>query len=251
MRRTTTARTTAVRASAPASRAPASRAAAAERQIFDTIAEAIAGRRLPPGTKLTEEKLASTFGVSRARIRRVLLLLSQERIVTLKPNRGAYVAKPTPQEAREVFAARRLIEDDMAARFAAMPPAARAAAARRLAAHVERERAAAAAGDRSASIRLSGEFHQLVGELAGNAVLAELLEPLIARSSLAIAAYQPPGRDDCAPDEHAAIITALQDGDAPLARRLMAEHLEEVEQKLVLDGPEEPAIDLRRVLLGA
>lgn len=244
-------RTTPVRASAPAPRAAASRAAAAERQIFDTIADAIAGRRLPPGTKLTEEQLASTFGVSRARIRRVLLLLSQERIVTLKPNRGAYVARPTPQEAREVFAARRLIEDDMAARFAALPPAARAAAARRLTAHVERERAAAAAGDRSASIRLSGEFHQLVGTLAGNAVLAELLEPLIARSSLAIAAYQPPSAEDCAPDEHAAIIAALQDGDATLARRLMAEHLEEVEHKLVLDGAADPAIDLKRVLLGA
>ena len=50
------------------------------------------------------------FGVSRTRIRPVLVRLANEQVVTLTPNRGAAIAQPTAQEAREVFEARRLIE---------------------------------------------------------------------------------------------------------------------------------------------
>eukprot|EP01031_Cornospumella_fuschlensis_P003229 gene3229-4017_t len=70
----------------------------------------ILDHRLPPGTKLIEEKLATAFGVSRTRIRPVLVRLANEQIVTLTPNRGATVAQPTEKEAREVFEVRRMIE---------------------------------------------------------------------------------------------------------------------------------------------
>ena len=74
--------------------------------IFDAILE----QRLAPGTKLSEETLGDIFGVSRTIIRRALSRLTYEQVVQLRPNRGAVVASPSVDEARQVFAARRIIE---------------------------------------------------------------------------------------------------------------------------------------------
>jgi DNA-binding GntR family transcriptional regulator len=44
---------------------------------------------LPPGTKLPEETLAETFGVSRTRVRPVLQRLAYEQLVELAPTSPA------------------------------------------------------------------------------------------------------------------------------------------------------------------
>lgn len=66
--------------------------------IYERIYAAISDRRLLPGTKLSEERLAQAFHASRARIREVLLRLSQELIVELHLNRGAFVARPSERD---------------------------------------------------------------------------------------------------------------------------------------------------------
>ena len=87
--------------------------------MYERVISAILDHRLPPGTKLVEDKLASAFGVSRTRIRPVLVRLANEQVVTLTPNRGATIAQPTEQEAREVFQVRRLIEPSLVELFIA------------------------------------------------------------------------------------------------------------------------------------
>jgi len=79
-------------------------------QVHDRIHAAIAAQELPPGIRLREDQMRQIFGVSRARIRKVFARLAFEGLVTIEPNRGASVAKPSPDEARENFAARRAIE---------------------------------------------------------------------------------------------------------------------------------------------
>ena len=79
-------------------------------EIYERIVTSVMEHRLPPGTKLGEDKLARIFGASRARVRQVLARLALERIVVLQPNRGAFVAEPTVAEAREVFEVRRPLE---------------------------------------------------------------------------------------------------------------------------------------------
>jgi DNA-binding GntR family transcriptional regulator len=219
----------------------------AERRIYDAVSGAIIARRLPPGTKLNEEQLAGVFGVSRARIRRVLLLLSESRLVTLQANRGAYVSKPSAKEAREVFAARGLIEREVARLFTALPLKARQSGAEALRRHIAQEQAAYNTNDRNQGIRLSGEFHQMLANLAGNAVLAGLLEQLISRSSLAIAAYERPGVQDCSFEGHAGLITALAEGDAHAAQTLMDAHIDHIQSHLTLDESAEVRLDLRAI----
>ena len=74
-----------------------------EEGIYERLVAAIFEHRLAPGMKLGEEGLAAVFGVSRARIRAVLPRLAHEGLVTLEPNRGAFVTQPTETgETRQV-----------------------------------------------------------------------------------------------------------------------------------------------------
>jgi len=93
-----------------------------EQETFRKLVDAIAERRLLPGVRLVEDDLAGIFGVSRERIRRILLVLSQHDIVRLEPNRGAFVARPTYQECRDAFEARQLIECHVVHTLTALGP---------------------------------------------------------------------------------------------------------------------------------
>src|SRR5688572_9582029 len=105
-------------------------------EVYERIWNAIMDHSLPPETRLVEERLCEIFGLGRTRLRQVLQRLAHEGVVTLMPNRGAMVSKPSVREAREVFAARRVIEAGIVEAF--IESAARADV-RRLHEHLVRE----------------------------------------------------------------------------------------------------------------
>jgi DNA-binding GntR family transcriptional regulator len=220
--------------------------APADDGIYDRLMTAIFEHRLPPGTKLGEEGLAAIFGVSRARIRAVLPRLAHEGLVTLEPNRGAFVTQPTIEQARDVFEARRLIEPGIAMRLARQPD--RRGAVAQLRRHVSAERKARTANDARLIVRLSGEFHILLAELAGNALLAKTLRELASLTCLIIALYDKPAKPSCLGEEHGEIADAIADGDARRVAALMVEHLNHVEHHLDLSGDEEIEVDLAAAL---
>lgn len=184
-------------------------APASEDGVFHALRDAILSRRLAPGTRLREVRLGRIFGVSRGIVRKALDRLGFEGLVEHEANRGASVAQPTAEEARQLFAARKCVEVAVA-RLAArnLTPA----AVRRLEAHIAREQAARDRGEAARGVILSGEFHALIGEIAGNAFLGRYLGDLVARESLIIQLY---GRQDgvCTQNEHAGILDALKSGD--------------------------------------
>jgi len=200
--------------------------------IVDTLTRAIVEHRLQPGSKLAEQKLADHFGVSRTLVRQALFQLSQNRLIRMEPARGAFVAAPSAEEARQVFAVRRLLEAGMVREFAgSITPS----AIKSLRDHVAKEKAAAAAGDASGRIELLGDFHVRMAELMGNEVLATLLNDLISRCSLITLMYQTAVAASHSSDEHVQIISALAARDGERAAALMNEHLLNVERNLEFD----------------
>ena len=197
--------------------------------IHRRVLLAIVEHRLPPGTKLGEERLAAVFGVSRTQIRQVLKRLAHNSIVTVQANRGAVVSSPTVEEAREVFAARRLIEPDLIRKAT---QAATPADIKRLRRHVGLESAARVTNDKRAIIRLTGEFHQSIAEIAGNRFLARTLRELETLTCLVIILYDAPNIPACPPNEHGALVDAIEARDAGQAAALMQEHLRHVEGAL-------------------
>lgn len=207
-------------------------------EIYEKIYVAILEHRLHPGTKLVEERLAEIFDVSRARVREVLARLAHERIVELYPQRGAYVAKPTIEEANDVFEARRLIEPALLRRLVQTSTPETVA---RLRQHQELELDARRRDDKRAIVRLSGEFHTLLADLAGNTALARSMRELSTLTCLVIFLYDAPTATSCRADEHSQIIDAIAKRDAPRAEKLMLEHLDHIESSLRLDSTTEEA----------
>jgi DNA-binding GntR family transcriptional regulator len=197
--------------------------------IVQALTKAIVDHRLHPGTKLAEQKLADHFGVSRTLVRQALFQLSQNRLIRLEPARGAFVATPSVEEARQVFAVRRMLEVEMTRAFVRASTPARIKA---LKAHVKQEQAALEGQDASSRVELLGDFHVRMAELMGNEVLAQLLGELISRCALITLMYQSQKAAQHSHEEHGEIVKALAAGDEALAVRLMDEHLLNVEANL-------------------
>jgi DNA-binding GntR family transcriptional regulator len=200
--------------------------------IVNALTKAIVEHRLHPGTKLAEQKLADHFGVSRTLVRQALFQLAQKRLITLEPARGAFVATPSSEEARQVFSVRRMLEIEMTRDFIAQ---ASESQLQTLQAHVAQEKAAVSQGDVSSRTDLLGDFHVLMAELLGNQVLAQILDELISRCALITLMYQTTHAAEHSAQEHADILQAIAARDEARAVRLMSEHLLNVEANLSLD----------------
>jgi DNA-binding GntR family transcriptional regulator len=223
------------------------RSAVSAETIAKHITAGIIDRRIPPGTKLGEVSLGQVFGVSRTKVRQALFQLAEVKLVKLFPARGAFVAQPSIEEAGQVFEARRMIEGAIVARFIEIAGEKQIAILRE---HVNSERDAIDAGAVDTRTFLLADFHVLIADMAGNAVLAEVVRELTSRTSLISMLYQSTRAASCSSDEHGELLKAIEKKDIRKAMRLMRDHLDHVEQSLALKPKSSEPIDLRTALLG-
>jgi DNA-binding GntR family transcriptional regulator len=203
------------------------------------LRRAIIEHALRPGTKLPEDKLAEQFGISRTLVRAALARLAADGLIEIGNKRTATVARPSLEEARAVFEVRRCLEAEVVRLVIERWKPAMGTA---LEAHVREERAAAANYQTTASIRLAGEFHVKLAEMAGNPILRRYLEEVATRCSLILAVHGRPHSSECAINEHRDLIKALCEGDADKAAALMHQHLVDIERRALLparDGGED------------
>ncbi|WP_373281646.1 GntR family transcriptional regulator [Litoreibacter roseus] len=209
------------------------------------LTEAVHEHRVLPGMKVSEDEVSEIFGVGRTVVRQALQTLAHEGLLRIERNRGAFVAKPSVKDAREVFEARALLE----------PRTARAAAERTtetdmalLEGHIEQEHAALAAGETGRALKLSGLFHAEIARIANQATIEAFIKQLVSRSSLVIALYWQRRSAICESHAHHALLDALrrQDGDA--AEDLMKGHLLDLLSQLDLRQLPDQAPSLREAL---
>jgi len=217
---------------------------AVDERIYRAVVNAVMSHRLPPGTRLGEAEFCDLYGVSRTTVRKALQRLAHDHIIELRPNRGAVVASPSPKEARDVFAARRALEREI---VPLVVQRATPASLRAIRAAIEAEEAARHSADRAAWIRLGGEFHLLLAELAGNAVLQRFMAELVSRCSLIIALYEDPGAPMCCNHDHQQLLALIESGDAARATALIEHHLVEIEARLHL-GEQDRKVNLAEAL---
>jgi DNA-binding GntR family transcriptional regulator len=201
-------------------------------RIVDSITAAIVERRLMPGTKLAEQRLADIFSVSRTVVRQALNQLSRDRLITLEPARGAFVATPSVEEAHQVFELRQLLEGAMMRLLVERITTVQIAELR---AHLKAEQEAIALNHVAERTRLLAHFHSLLARMTGNQVLEELQADLLSRSSLISLMYQSSQSAAESSAEHKAIVDALERRQLKVAVELAESHIEQVERNLRLD----------------
>ena len=212
--------------------------------IYRALRHAIIEQALAPGAKLPEDAIGERFGASRTIVRTALGQLAAEGLVELRRNRGAAVATPAWEEARDTFDVRLGLERLVMARLAGRLTADEI---KRLEEHVAQEEHARG-NDEPLSIRLATEFHILLAEMTGSPVLARYVSEVSSRCGLILALYSRPHSSECAVNEHRAVIAALAAGDAPRASALMEEHLEAVASRALIVARAPKNRDLKDVL---
>lgn len=203
-------------------------------QIRDAIREAIVERRLSPGTKLSESDVGNLFSVSRTLARAALQALSYEGLVSVEKNRGAFVAYPSPDEARQIFAARRLVEPGILREAAARITPSDIQHLKQLLLEEGRLMGERGQTARRAEIKASGDFHLTLAVISGNAIMQRFMEELVARSSLVIALYGQSTVSSCGHSEHGDIIEAIESRELDRACHLMLHHIAHIEADLDL-----------------
>jgi DNA-binding GntR family transcriptional regulator len=219
---------------------------AVDLRIYRAVVNAVMSHRLPPGTRLGEADFCELYQVSRTTVRKALQRLAHDHIIELRPNRGAVVASPTPQEARDIFASRRALEREI------VPLVIRnitPASLQLIRQALEAEDQARESGDRAGWIRLGGEFHLLLAELAGNAVLRRFMNELVSRCSLIIALYESPGAPMCGNHEHRDLLQLIEQRKVAQASALIEHHLLAIEARLHM-GEQDRKINLAEALAG-
>lgn len=206
---------------------------ALDQAIYESLFDAMMCGHRKPGERLAEAQLCETFNVSRTVVRKALHRLAELHIVDIVPNKGAAVASPSPQEAIEVFEARRAVEAAIVRRLASRIGH---SDLERLRLRLAAEHSALQDHDHPRWVALAGGFHLTLAQMAGNSVLQRMLTELLTRCSLIVAMYEPQGNALCEHGEHERLVDllALRDGEAAAA--VMNQHLLSLQERLAIPG---------------
>ncbi|RST49570.1 GntR family transcriptional regulator [Variovorax sp. DXTD-1] len=209
--------------------------------IAERVVEAILAQKLAPGERLGEQALAENFAVSRTMVREALMQLQARGFVEVQSRRGWYVVEPSADEARDAFSARRIVEAGILAESEGRPLQ---KVIRKLRDHIADERRAIEGADAATRAFLLADFHVCLAEQMGHQLLVDVLRDLTARTTLAATLYQSKHEAGQSCAEHGAIVAALEAGDTATARKLMIDHIGNVERSLEVDtaaAPDAPA----------
>jgi len=194
-------------------------------RICATLATAISGGALKPGSKVLDEVIAEHFGVSRTVVRGALDILRRDHLIERQRNRGAFVAEPSVSEAKQLFEARYGLEREI---LALVVERANDQSLDRLEALNEEEAHSPDISDGpSTGHGHMPQFHIELARLGGNDVLTEILTKLLARVALVNYVYKVQRKDNCG--DHRNILAAIRKRDLKRAQQLMHEHLAELE----------------------
>ncbi len=175
----------------------------------------------PPGERLTEDRLAADFGVSRNPVREALRIVQGDGLVTLQPRRGAVVASPDADAVADLFAVRLRLET-LAARMAAERAGPRDIADLR--ALMDAAREATDRDDLSLVAQLNSDLHMRVIEVSGNRWLATISQSLYLHVHWIFrigAAHRAPHSWE----EHIRLVDAIASGDADGAEEAARVHV--------------------------
>lgn len=187
--------------------------------VYAVLKEAIVTGAFRPGEWLRQESLAEAIGVSRIPVRTALLQLESEGFVTFHPHRGAKVRSLTPDQLKEIYRLRSLLESyALRLSMARMTPQ-RLASLRQLARRLDAQH------DGSEFIDVRVQFYRELYDTENNPMLVEMIEQLRSTIGRYLLAFRFDGPHE---GNHQALVDKVADGDLAAAEAWLYEHLERV-----------------------
>ena len=196
-----------------------------DRKAYSILKEMIIDRKLLPGDKIPQERLARELGISRTPLVSALKFLEREKLVEARPRRGFFVRHFTESEMVSIFELREVLEG-LAARRAAV--CATADDIKRLKGFFRQFKNGSPIEDIRGYAREDRQFHNFVTEIGSKEFLKSILQSynIISFSYQVISSeglVRPPDETIL---EHLAIIDAIADKDPEGAESLMRRHFQ-------------------------
>ena len=200
-------------------------------QALSALRIAITSGELEPGRHLVETELSDMLQISRGTLREALRQLEQEGLLSAGPRGRLSVRHLDAKEIRDIFAVRAALESLAARTLCELPDRAQVTASLRTAIEAM---AAAAEGSLEERIESDLEFHRTMCRLTGNETLLHSWESLEGsiRMSIMFAGVER-AVSNMSVDRHYDIVTAIESGDASLARQTILEHMDGAAANLV------------------
>jgi DNA-binding GntR family transcriptional regulator len=198
----------------------------ATRELINRLRQEIYGGVHLPGARLRQGALATRFGVSTTPVREALSALQAEGLVTVDPHRGAVVVQPSPDDVRESFAIREVLET-LALESAI--PVISDAELDQLQAYIHEMQGVSTY---EAWAQLNETFHRELYEASRRRRLCDLIESLRVSSQHFIAlalSGRVPGEEVDA--EHQAILDACRARNIQAARAALHRHIDHTGQR--------------------
>jgi len=196
-------------------------------QVHDQLVEAISIGRLPPGERLTQERVASLLDVSRQPVSHALQLLKHRGLVIEHGRRGLAVAPLDGTRIWHLYQVRKAL-DGLAARLASERIAGGLVEKPEIDTLKRALKAGCALDQTTETIKLvraDVAFHRALYDLSGNPEIARTVSeqwPQFMRSMAVV--LNASGRKARIWDEHAAIVDAVLSGDSDTAEQLAGRH---------------------------
>ncbi len=195
--------------------------------VASVLREAITRGLLKANQPLPQDEIAAQLRVSHIPVREALRQLQSEGLVTYLPNRGAMVSALTPDEIREIYEIRAILETAAVRRAVGRLSAERLAQAAAILDRAEQVADAAAWG------ALDVEFHRSIYGLEDRPRFGELIDGLLRRVDRYWLAHGLMLRYRADFErEHRALLDALRARDADAAASLLERHLAGAAERL-------------------
>ena len=192
--------------------------------VYDRLKDAILTGTLRPLERISENKIAADFGLSRTPVREALQRLGVEGLIQVVPKRGSFVSRPTVEDILEIYQIRTPLEATCARVAAELIEEDQLALLDRLV-RAEQGRGTARSPDRS--LRAAAQFHGVLYDCSRNQRMATLLTDLQNQvHRVRVLWPSTVARLNDTWVEHARIVDALRAHDGAEAERLMIDHLE-------------------------
>lgn len=199
------------------------------------LREMVLAGELPGGSRIAEVAISEKLGVSRTPIRGALMRLEQEGLLEQLPAGGYVVRTFSERDIAEAIELRGTLEG-LSARLAAEYGASQVLLGEAQACldQIDEVLAQPALDDEafSAYVRLNEQFHALLSEMAGSAVIAKALErvvrlPFASPSGFVVVQSNTAGARDMlvvAQDQHRQVLEAIAQREGARAEAIMREH---------------------------
>jgi DNA-binding GntR family transcriptional regulator len=201
--------------------------------VREDLLEHILQGQLQPGDRISEPDVASRLQVSRVPVREALRELESSGLVVSRKHAGVFVRAIEAQEVRDLYEMRSLLDGFAGAKAAALPRVERQALNKALNASIAVMRLAHAEKKLSAYYSENLQFHWLIVVAARNEQLSHTYQEVVQKLHLArLQSLAQVSSMATSIAEHQNISQAIEQGDAPSAQSLLAEHVTQAHQRL-------------------